>query len=197
VRGKAPDRSLPRPWLEHLRTASAQLADDPHVLPPTLPGQLILVRPRRQLTYEHETRIRDRVLRGQDTLKTHAFTLAAERVFTKVTAHSLVRMARLALAARDADGEDLVPADVLDDLPRFGRWTGEVLRRAAMLGARRVHRQIKARNPTVARSYVDCDCWGVHPQPRCSSCQGWRFHLGHPLGTGAASPSAPWTNCPH
>jgi hypothetical protein len=50
LRGKKPDRSRPRAWLDHLRVANAQPADDPHVLPPTLPGQLVLIRPRRSIT---------------------------------------------------------------------------------------------------------------------------------------------------
>jgi hypothetical protein len=136
VRGRTPDRGRPPAWLERLRAAKVQPADDPRVLPPAAPRQLCLMRPRRHVTDEHEARIRDRVLRGQDALKAVAFAVAAERGFAKVAAYWLVRMARLALAMRDADGEDLVPADVVDDLPQLGDWTAEVLRRTGLLVSR-------------------------------------------------------------
>lgn len=182
-RGKAPDCNRPRSWLERLRAADAAIADDPRVLPPTLPGQLALLRPRRRIREEYESRIRDRVLRGQDEVRTAAFAVAEERGFCKVTKYWLARIGRLALAMRDADGEDLVPADALDDLPRFSDHVAEILRRVGMLGPRRVLHPIKPNDPSIARSCVDCDCWGVHPYPRCSPCQGWRYGLRHPLGT--------------
>ncbi|TDD82199.1 hypothetical protein [Actinomadura rubrisoli] len=166
------------------------------MLPPTLPGQLTLFRPRRQLPEKYESRIRDRVLRGQDAVKTTAFALADEHGFSKSTKYGLVCNARLMLAVRDADGEDLVPADALDDLPRFGNHVAEVLRRAGILGPRRVspiklgatnHRfslvePVKPNNPSAARGCLDCGCWGVHTHQRCGPCHSWKFTLPHPAG---------------
>jgi len=183
IRGKSPDRTRPRSWLDRMRAADAQLADDPRVLPPTLPGQFTLVRPRRRIIEEYESRIRDRVLPGQDEVRSVAFAFATERGFSKPTKYWLARIGRIALAVRDADGEDLVPSDVLDDLPRFDKHVAEILRRAGMLGPRRVPRPITTRDTSVARGCVDCGCWGVHAYPRCNPCHGWKFTLGHPLGT--------------
>jgi integrase len=181
LRGKPPDRARPRSWTERLRVAGAQPADDPRVLPATIPGQLALVRPRRRILEEYESGIRDRVLRGQDAVRTTAFALADEHGFSTPTKYWLVRLARLMLAARDADGEDLVPADALDDLPRFGDHVAEALRRSGLLGPRRFPPPIKD-GPAVARGCLDCGCWGIHTYPRCGPCHGWRFTLQHPAG---------------
>jgi hypothetical protein len=139
------------------------------------------------LTDEHEMRIRDRGLRGQETTKAAALQLAAERDWTPSMAYWLARRTRLALAVRDADGETLVPEDILDDLPRFAGHVAEVLRRTGMLGPRRrpVRRVVDHRDrPAVklARSCRDCDCWGVHHAPRCGACRPWRSSGEYPIG---------------
>jgi integrase len=161
---------------------SAVPADDPRVLPTTLTGQLVLVLLPRELTDEHQRRIRDRPLRGQETTKAAAAALVAERGLSKAMASWLARTIRLALAVRDADGHELVPADALDDLPQFSDWVAEVLGRAGMLGPRRVPRPVPVHDPSSPRGCVDCDCWGIHIHPRCTACQQWKFGLKHPLG---------------
>ncbi|HEV7976278.1 hypothetical protein [Amycolatopsis sp.] len=82
---------------------------------------------RRRILEEYEARIRDRVLRGQDEVCTVAVAFATVRGFSKATKYCLARIGRIALAVRDADGEDFVPADVLDDLPRFDKHMAEIL----------------------------------------------------------------------
>jgi hypothetical protein len=175
MRGTPPDRGRPRPWSQRVRQATTEPADDPDVLPPTAFGQLVMIDPRRRLTDAHERRIRDRALIGQDVTKVAALGFAAERGLSKSMGYWLARMARLALAVRDADGCALVPRDALDDLPRFADAVAEILRRTGMLGPRRVYRLPDESDPARARGCVDCDCWGVHAHPRCSACQKWRF----------------------
>ncbi|HEY5857754.1 MAG TPA: hypothetical protein VIW24_27885 [Aldersonia sp.] len=183
LRGVRPDRSRPRAWLDRLRAVDAEPVDDPAVLPPTAAGQLALVRPRRRLTDTHERRIRDRDLTGQDTTKAMALALATERGLSKSMAYWLARMARLALAVRDADGCELVPRDALDDLPHFADAVAEILCRADMLGPRRAAHPLVVHDRSLARGCVDCDCWGVHIHPRCNACQAWRYGLNrHPVG---------------
>jgi site-specific recombinase XerD len=183
LRGAPPDRGRPRPWLERLRVANDEPVDDDRVLPPAVAGQLVVVLPRRRLTDAHERRIRGRDLIGQDTTKAVALEFAAEAGFSKSMAYWLARMARLALAVRDADGCALVPHDALYDLPHFAEAVAEILRRAGMLGPRRVHHPPTVKDPALARGCVDCDCWGVHTHPRCSACQAWKFGPNrHPVG---------------
>ncbi|WP_284741773.1 hypothetical protein [Amycolatopsis sp. RTGN1] len=142
----------------------------------------MLMRPRRQILEADEARIRDRVLHGQDEVRAVAFAFATERGFSKGIQYWLARIGRLVLAIRDADGETLVTADVLDDLPRFDKHMTEILRRAGMLGPRRVALPITTKDTSVARGCIDCGCWGIHAYPRCRPCQSWKFSLRHPIG---------------
>jgi hypothetical protein len=96
-RGRAPDRTRPRSWLDQLRIASAEPVDDPRVCPPTLPGQLLLFRMRRQLTDAHARRSKDRDLAGYDHLREAAIALAAERGLTTAWWRGTCLMLRLAL----------------------------------------------------------------------------------------------------
>lgn len=184
-----PRQDRPRSWLERLRTATAEPIDDARVLPPAPPGQLALFLCPRHLTNEHEQRLRGRLLRGQDVTKAAALALAADRGKSKSYAHWLARTLRLALAVRDADGENLVPQDILDDLPRFAAAVGELLRAKGMLGPRRELQPGQVRTPRrdierklLARGCVDCDCWAVRAQPRCVACHAWKYSLKHPVG---------------
>ncbi|RVX40930.1 hypothetical protein EDD27_3377 [Nonomuraea polychroma] len=79
VRGQAPDRTRPRSLLERKRIETAERVDDPRVCPPTIRGQLLLFRPRRQLTDAHARRVKDRDLADYERLKDVAIALAAER----------------------------------------------------------------------------------------------------------------------
>jgi hypothetical protein len=129
-RGRPSNPDRPQAWLEHIRAANAPPVDDPRICPPALPGQRALLRLPRQLTDDHERRIRDRDLRGQDATKAEAVAFAVERGMSKSFGNWLARMNRLALAVRDAEGEDLVPQDILDvkraDALRLTRLTRQV-----------------------------------------------------------------------
>jgi len=184
VRGRAPDRTRPRSLLEQLRIATAETIDDPRVCPPAIRGQLLLFRPRRQLTDTHARRIRHRELAGYEQLKDTAIALAAERGLSTAWWRGTCLMLRLVLAVREADGDDAIAEESLDDLPRFRNAVADVLRRASLtstgiLRPRRRPRPVVSR--TRQRSCQYCDCWGS--RATCPGCAAWKQqpHL-HPVG---------------
>ena len=182
LRGRAPDRTRPRSLLDQLRIASAEPVDDPRICPPAIRGQLLLFRPRRQLTDAHARRIKDRDLAGYDRLRETAIALAAERGLSTAWWRGTCLMLRLALAIREADGDDQIPEEALDDLPRFRNAVADVLRHAGLTGAgmlrpRRGTRAVVPRSPQ--RSCEHCDSWGI--RAICEGCSSWR-HPGHPVG---------------
>ena len=182
LRGRAPDRTRPRSWPGQVRIASAGPVDDPRICPPAIPGQLLLFRMRRQLTDAHARRIKDRDLAGYDRLRETAIALAAGRGLTTAWWRGTCLMLRLALAIREADGDDQIPEEALDDLPRFRNPVADVLRHAGLTSAgallpRRGARAVVPRSPQ--RSCEHCDCWGV--RKICEGCSSWR-HPGHLVG---------------
>ena len=182
LRGRAPDRTRPRSWLDQLRIASAEPVDDPRICPPAIRGQLLLFRPRRQLADAHARRIKDRDLAGYDRLRETVIALAAERSLSTAWWRGTCLMLRLALAIREADGDDQIPEEALDDLPRFRNAAADVLRQAGLTSAgtllpRRGAWAVVPRNPQ--RSCGHCDSWGV--RKICDGCSSWR-HPGHPVG---------------
>ena len=91
-------------------------------------------------------------------------------------------MLRLALAIREADGDDQIPEQALNDLPKFRNAAADVLRRTGLTRAgtllpRRGARAVIPRNPQ--RSCEHCDSWGT--RKICDGCDSWR-HPGHPVG---------------
>ncbi|MGV9879638.1 hypothetical protein [Streptomyces sp. NPDC003006] len=78
-------------------------------------------------------RIPQRPLAGYRDVVEHTAAFAAETGISKPMQRELHEMLRLALAVRDADGDDLVDELVLDDIPNYGRSVRTVLLRAQML----------------------------------------------------------------
>ncbi|WP_127357494.1 site-specific integrase [Actinacidiphila soli] len=178
-KGRPRDASRPRSWLDRQRIETAEPSDDPCVCPPAVCGQLLLFRPRRQLAQEHVRRIRDRDLADYDHLQAIAVAKAAELGFSKAWWRAACWMIRLALAVRDADGEDLVAEEVLDDLPRSQTAVADILREAGLLRPRRRRRPVIPPKPH--RSCRHCDCWGFRSV--CSGCNSWSTWPGrHPVG---------------
>ena len=177
LRGRAPERTRPRSVLDQLRIASAEPIDDPRICRPAIRGQLLLFRPHRQLTDTHARRIRHRDLAGYDRLRETAIAFAAERGLSTAWWRGTCLMLRLALALRDADGDDHIPEETLDDLPRFRNAVADVLRHAGMLRPRHSTRSAVLHNPQ--RSCKYCDCWGV--RAICEGCSSWK-HRNHPVG---------------
>jgi len=154
----------------------------PRICPPAIRGQMLLFRMRRQLTDPHARRVKDRDLAGYDRLREAAIALAAERGLTTAWWRGTCLMLRLALAIREADGDDQIPEEALDDLPRFRNAAADVLRHAGLTRAgtllpRRGARAVVPRSPQ--RSCEHCESWGT--RKICDGCDSWR-HPGHPVG---------------
>ena len=119
---KRTDRSSeptrPVSWVERTR-AAAEPAADPRVCPPALRGQQALFRLPRQLTDAHAHRISDRDLRDWPLVRDVAVAYATEHHYSPEWRRWVCRMLRLALAVRDADGDNLVREEALDNLPHF------------------------------------------------------------------------------
>ncbi|HEV8653346.1 MAG TPA: hypothetical protein VG276_29110 [Actinomycetes bacterium] len=177
---KRTDRSSeptrPPSWIERTR-ATAQPAYDLQVCPPALRGQQVLFRLPRQLTDAHTRGISGRDLRDNPLVQTTAAAYAAERHYSPEWQRWVCRMLGLALAIRDADGDDLVREEALDDLPHFADAAAEVLRRAGLLRPRPAHRP--AATAPQPRSCRHCGSWGF--RALCQGCRHWT--LEHQAGT--------------
>ncbi|RVX40931.1 hypothetical protein EDD27_3378 [Nonomuraea polychroma] len=92
-------------------------------------------------------------------------------------------MLRLVLAVREADGDDKLPEETLDDLPRFRNAVADVLRHASLTGAgilRPRHRPRPVVLHKPQRSCRSCDCCGF--RRTCEGCGNWNKQ-NHPIGT--------------
>jgi site-specific recombinase XerD len=179
---KRTDRShqptRPPRWLEQVHAAtSARPADDPRVCPPAVRGQQALFRWPRQLTDAHAQRISGRDLRDWPQVQDVAVAYAAEQHYSPSWRCWVCRMLRLALAMRDADGDDLVREEALDDLPRFADAAAEILRRAGQLCRRRD--RCAAGTTSQLQSCENCGSWGF--RALCQGCRQWT--RAHPTGT--------------
>ncbi|WP_237408932.1 hypothetical protein [Streptomyces sp. M2CJ-2] len=185
-------------WVEKERTRLAPTRDDPAVLPPAIRGQLALFPWRRQLSIDVCRRILQRPLRGWDDIVEHTATFAAETGISKPMQRKLHEMLRLALAVRDAKGDDLVDEMVLEDIPNYIRSVRAILARAGMLRPwvepPRPPRTRRRRRPPAPstrpyeptpRSCTSCDCWFAAPQRhRCMPCADLARRTGaRPTGT--------------
>ncbi|MEC3997131.1 hypothetical protein VSR01_27975 [Actinacidiphila sp. DG2A-62] len=120
-------------WLEARNASRGPCRDDPAVLPAALRGQLALFPVRHRLSIQVCRRILQRPLEGYDELVVHTAAYAADTGIGRPMQRKLVEMLRLALAVRDAHGDDLVDEHVLDDIPNYTRSVRAILERAGML----------------------------------------------------------------
>ncbi|MEU0720501.1 hypothetical protein ABZ498_25380 [Streptomyces lavendulocolor] len=190
-------------WVEHIRAAVAPTRDDPAVLPPTVPGQLPLFPVRRMLSIDVCRRILQRPLVGYREVVEHTEAFAAETGISKPMQRKLHEMLRLALAVRDADGDDLVDELVLDDIPNYSRSVRAVLLRAEMLRllpepcepdrpqrprTSRTTRRIWPPRTMTPRSCQQCGCWfTAKTRITCEPCSSFasRKRGNRPVSTGA------------
>ncbi|WP_329266740.1 hypothetical protein [Streptomyces sp. NBC_01451] len=167
-------RNLPRP-----RGAAApylgphearQLVDDPRICPAVMRGQLTLFPARRRLERSDARRISDRTWPEEEFLQALAGQRAANAGLTGTWPKMVLRLIRCALAIRDAEGEELIAQEMLDQvqLPLKAA-AAELLAQAGMLRPR------TAQPPPAwpVRSCADCACWGV-TATRCRGCREWR-----------------------
>jgi integrase len=147
--------------------------DDPAVCPPAMPGQLLLIKPRRTLEQQMEQRIRDRPMPDRELVESLVASQAAGRGET--WKRRVAGLARLLLAVREADGGGPIPVEALDDLPALRPAVADVLQQAGLLDAPSdwtpspMLRGIRQPRP---RSCLHCQAWGFGT--RCPGCRGWR-----------------------
>ncbi len=156
--------------------------DDPRTLPPTITGQRSLFpAAERCLDQQIARGIAGRTPRGFTQAQLAADRLAREQRVSPTVRGRWLAMMRLALAARDADGEQLVTNLIIDQIVDHRLIVVEVLRRAELLagwdtrvatklGARR--RRLPPRARVLAVSCADCHAWG--PELVCGGCGAWR-----------------------
>lgn len=195
--GRPPKTRQLRPpvWVRRHRAATGRRQDDPRICPPVAPGQLALFPVRRNLTKDHARRIKDRDIPGYQQVRDQAARHAAEHSYSITWLPQICLMLRLALAVRDADGDDLVREEALDDLPVYTKPAAGLLRQCGLLHPRQGPRQASgqgrrqgrqafrppafnrwaARSP---RSCRHCGSWGL--STLCKPCQRW---VNHPVGT--------------
>jgi integrase len=171
-----------RPWQRDQEPQPGEAKDDPTVCPPAIPGQMTLFRPRRHLTIQHEQRIRHRQPHGYERVEPIIAAYAAEHRLGKAWRLAVGRMVRLALAIRDADGDESAGTDAVCDLPIFAAMVIEILRRADLLepgttlAERRRHLASRAiprptRPTPTPRSCGSCQSWGF--DSTCDPCRRW------------------------
>ncbi|MFC9249017.1 hypothetical protein ACFT7S_34805 [Streptomyces sp. NPDC057136] len=172
--GRQGARNLPRP-----RGAAApylgprevrQLVDDPRICPAVMRGQLMLFPVRRRLERSDARRISGRTWPEEEVLQALAGQRAANAGLSGTWPKMVLRLIRCALAIRDAEGEELIAQEMLDQvqLPLKAA-AAELLAQAGMLRPRTAP-------PSAAwpvRSCADCACWGV-TATRCRGCREWR-----------------------
>ncbi|MGY1584031.1 hypothetical protein [Streptomyces sp. MN13] len=116
-------------------------------------------------------RILQRPLAGYGESVEHTAAFAAGTGISKARQRKLHEMLRLALAVRDADGDDIVDELVLDDIPNHGRSVRAILLRAEMLRLlpepreperpqrSRTTRRVRAPRAMTPRSCKQCGSW--------------------------------------
>ncbi|MEW1734457.1 hypothetical protein AB0346_00710 [Nocardia beijingensis] len=149
--------------------------DDPDLCSSAPAGQLVLFRPSRLFTVEHARRISDRPVADFEAVATAIAELRSEQGRTSSWQYLALQMARLALAARDADQARVYEQDI-QDLPELRTMITEALRRAGLLDELKVRAVPKGG----LRSCEHCLCWEGARTKRCRQC--WAWSQIHPPG---------------
>ncbi|MFC8520477.1 hypothetical protein [Streptomyces sp. NPDC057257] len=186
-------------WKQKWDAQDAADRDDPAVLPSAVRGQQALFAMKRaEMSIDTVRSILARPLHGYEEAVAETAVFAGEYSLSDAWVRQVAEMIRLTLAIRDAEGHDLAPEEVLDELPRYWTPVGKILTRARMLRARQAPAPPRRRRPPKSgyvptpppplppspRSCRDCDAWmtGVHKR-RCHACQTWHGeHKNRPLG---------------
>ncbi|PZS27120.1 MAG: hypothetical protein DLM61_17275 [Pseudonocardiales bacterium] len=137
--------------------------------------------PGRCVDHQIARRIAGRTPRGFSQAHSVADRLARQQGVGPSVRGQWLAMVRLTLAARDADGEQLVTDRIIDQVLDHGLVVVEVLRRAESLvdwetrPATDLTARVRRSPPKVGESTVscaDCDAWGLDVV--CGGCHAWR-----------------------
>lgn len=122
----------PRTWLG-TRSAPALVVDDERICPPAVGGQVTLFPAPYRLLELHAVAIRSRFQDDLIRLKPLIGQVQAEHRLGRAWRVNVMNMLALALAARDAAGQDVVDAAILDALPHRPVGVTRVLNKAGWL----------------------------------------------------------------
>lgn len=152
-------------------------ADDPRVLPPTSPGQLLLIERHERIEIGLSARIRDRVYPGFDAAAAQLEALITEGGYTGARIGEARDVVRLALAVAATEGKPRVDDAVLAFMPGHLGTVAEALRRAGLLDpdcgprSRPRPRAPRPADHDSPQSCTICGVWGI--RRTCYSCQRW------------------------
>ncbi|GGZ94944.1 hypothetical protein GCM10010371_63510 [Streptomyces subrutilus] len=186
--GKPGRRAAVPPWLRARHPDPVQ--DDPRICPDQTRGQLgLFPTPPRQFARTHAARISDRTVPGFEAVREELRKMADERQIRARTIWlwRLEGIARLALAARDPDREQVAP-QALKDLLYSGPILGQALHRAGLLAPTASHRLVPPRGtgPTRQGGQRDLDlrgqcahclAWANDRRVLCAACTSWGYHI--------------------
>lgn len=163
-------------WARAQRPAS--FMDDGRICPPAVHGQMAMFpAPYRLLEY-HAVLLRSRLQGDLDRLKPLVNEVQTEHRLSRTWRVSAMDALALALAARDAAGQDLVDAAILDALPHQPSGVTAVLNKAGLLapdldhGVAVLPHAQRARSQPQPRSCDHCLSWGRNQW--CDACRHWR-----------------------
>ncbi|MFI1801187.1 site-specific integrase [Streptomyces sp. NPDC020379] len=184
VPGRVEGGRLPRRSRGHadpaLAPVPAAAGIDPRVCPPAITGQGTLFPARRRIERQDARRITaGRSRPEEDVLSEHIRALAAQGGLSVTWSRMVLRLIRVALALRDAEGERLVAPEMLGQvaLP-LKEVSAQILRQAGLLRDR-VQPPLP-RNPV--RACAHCGSWGI-TTTLCLPCKNWNQRPGqYPVG---------------
>ncbi|WP_154685883.1 hypothetical protein [Streptomyces himastatinicus] len=156
----------------------ALVVDDKRICPQAVRGQVALFPAPYRLLERHAIAIRGRLQGDLTRLKPLVDEVQAEHRLGRSWRVSAMDAMALALAARDAAGQDLVDAVILDALPHQPAGVTRVLNKAGLLASDLDHavavlpHSQRPRSQPQPRSCDHCLSWGRNQV--CDACRHWR-----------------------
>ncbi|MFC9626369.1 hypothetical protein ACFTXM_42620 [Streptomyces sp. NPDC056930] len=156
----------------------AAALDDGRICPSAIRGQIAMFPAPYRLLEHHAVLLRDRLQDDLERLKPLVKEVQAEHRLSRTWRVSAKDALTLALAARDAAGQDLVDAAILDALPHQPSGVTAVLNKAGLLAPGLDHEVAvlphaqRARPQSQPRSCDHCLSWGRNQL--CDACRHWR-----------------------
>lgn len=186
-------RYHPFDWARAQRPST--VVDDRRICPPTQPGQFALFAAPYQLRDHHAALIRDRAQPDLERVRPLVDAVQAEHRLGRDWRKRVLGMLALALAVRDAAGQDLIDAAILDALPHRSAGLTAVLNGAGLLAPGLDHRVVvlpetqRPRAQPHPRSCEHCQSWGR--LRLCMACTRWQNSSPRPQGECARCKAGP------
>lgn len=171
-------------WARAQRPAA--IMDDGRICPPAVRGQMAMFPAPYRLLEHHAVLLRSRFQGDLERLRPLVNEVQTEHRLSRTWRVSAMDALILALAARDAAGQDLVDAAILDALPRQPSGVSAVLNKAGLLapdldhGVAVLPHAQRARSQPQPRSCDHCLSWGRNQV--CDACRSGRHTYADQLG---------------